>query len=52
MSQENLSKLQCTVCKRINYHTTRNKKVVPEPLELKKFCRWDRKHTLHKELKK
>lgn len=52
MSQENLIKLQCTVCKRINYNTTKNKKINPEPLELKKFCKWDRKHTLHKEMKK
>ncbi|OGE79085.1 MAG: 50S ribosomal protein L33 [Candidatus Doudnabacteria bacterium RIFCSPHIGHO2_01_FULL_46_14] len=52
MAQENLVKLQCTVCKRINYHTTRNKKAVPNALELKKFCRWCKKHQVHKEMKK
>ncbi|MDP3993654.1 MAG: 50S ribosomal protein L33 [Candidatus Doudnabacteria bacterium] len=52
MPQENLIKLQCTVCKRINYNTTKNKKTTPELLELKKFCKWERKHTLHKEMKK
>lgn len=52
MAQENLIKLQCTVCKRINYYTNKNKKSTPEALELKKFCKWERKHTLHKEMKK
>ncbi|MBI4050154.1 MAG: 50S ribosomal protein L33 [Candidatus Doudnabacteria bacterium] len=52
MSQETLIKMQCTVCKRINYQTHKNKKNTPEALEIKKFCKWDRKHTLHKELKK
>ena len=52
MAQEYFIKLQCTVCKRINYHTTKNKKVNPEELELKKFCKWCRKHQPHKEMKK
>ncbi|TSA46025.1 50S ribosomal protein L33 [bacterium] len=52
MSQDNLIKMQCTVCKRINYHSHKNKKVNPETMELKKYCKWDRKHTLHKEMKK
>jgi len=52
MAQENLVKLQCTVCKRINYNTTRNKKSVQTALELKKYCKWCRKHTPHKEMKK
>ncbi|MDP3741402.1 MAG: 50S ribosomal protein L33 [bacterium] len=52
MAQENLIKLQCTVCKHINYHSTKNKKQNPEALELKKFCRWCRKHQPHKEMKK
>ncbi|MFC1662892.1 50S ribosomal protein L33 [Patescibacteria group bacterium] len=51
MSQDNLVKLKCTSCKRINYHTTRNKKKLKERLELSKFCRWCRKHTAHKEIK-
>jgi large subunit ribosomal protein L33 len=43
--------LQCTECKRKNYTGTRDKRKRPERLELKKFCRFDRKHTLHKEIK-
>jgi large subunit ribosomal protein L33 len=43
--------LQCTECKRRNYTTTRNKKQHTEKLQLKKYCRFDRKHTLHKEVK-
>ena len=43
--------LQCTECKRKNYTGTRGKRKRPERLELKKFCRFDRKHTLHKEVK-
>ena len=51
MPQDNLIKLQCTVCKRINYFSNRNKKNVKEKVELKKYCKWDRKHTLHREAK-
>jgi len=45
-------KLQCVVCKRINYFTHKSKKVAEKKLELKKFCKWCRKHTAHKEAKK
>lgn len=45
-------KLQCDVCKRINYFTHKSKKMVEEKLDLKKFCKWCRKHTVHKEGKK
>ena len=38
MSQDNLIKMQCTVCKRINYHTNKNKKVNPEALERKELA--------------
>ncbi|MGI8785297.1 MAG: 50S ribosomal protein L33 [Acidobacteriota bacterium] len=41
--------LQCGDCKSKNYTTTKNKKTVTERLELKKFCRFCRKHTAHKE---
>ena len=51
MSQENLVKLECTECKKINYYTKRNKKKLKKKLELKKYCRWCRRHTLHKETK-
>jgi large subunit ribosomal protein L33 len=43
--------LQCGECKRRNYSSTRNKKTQTEKLELKKFCSFCRKHTLHKEVK-
>ena len=44
--------LQCSECKRLNYTTTKNKLNVKEKLELKKFCKWCRVQTLHKEYKK
>ncbi len=48
--RENIT-LACTECKRRNYTTTKNKKTVTGKLELKKFCKFDRKHTLHRETK-
>jgi len=51
MSQENLVKFKCDVCKKVNYHSTRNKKKLKDKLSLKKYCRKCRKHTLHKEAK-
>ena len=43
--------LQCSECKNKNYATTRNKKKHTEKYELKKYCRFCRHHTLHKETK-
>ncbi|MBI5395163.1 MAG: 50S ribosomal protein L33 [Verrucomicrobia bacterium] len=43
--------LACTGCKRRNYHTTANKKLTKERLELKKYCRWCGKHVVHRETK-
>jgi large subunit ribosomal protein L33 len=43
--------LTCTECKRKNYMNSRNKKTKTERLELKKYCRHERKHTLHRETK-
>ena len=43
--------LQCTECKRRNYTSMRDKRKKTERLELKKFCKFDRKHTVHKESK-
>jgi large subunit ribosomal protein L33 len=43
--------LACTACKQRNYSTDKNKKTTPERLELKKYCRFCRTHTLHKETK-
>ncbi|MFC1462620.1 50S ribosomal protein L33 [Verrucomicrobiota bacterium] len=43
--------LACTECKRRNYTTTRNKRITPDRIEIKKYCRFDRKRTLHREVK-
>ncbi|HHW20979.1 MAG TPA: 50S ribosomal protein L33 [Thermodesulfovibrio thiophilus] len=43
--------LQCTECKNKNYSTTKNKKTTPDKLQLKKYCKHCRRHTLHKETK-
>ena len=43
--------LSCTECKRKNYATTKNKRTTPDKLQLKKYCRFSRIHTLHKETK-
>ncbi len=52
MSQDKLIKLLCEDCKRINYWTRKNKKKVERKIELKKYCKWCKKHTVHKEGKK
>ncbi|MDY6787318.1 MAG: 50S ribosomal protein L33 [bacterium] len=44
-------KLACSECKRINYSTKKNKRNTPDKIELKKYCPFCRKHTLHKEKK-
>ena len=44
--------MQCEICKKRNYTTTKNKKNNPDRLERSKYCPFDKKHTLHKELKK
>ncbi len=41
--------LECQECRRRNYITSKNKAEQRERIELKKYCRWDRRHTLHKE---
>jgi large subunit ribosomal protein L33 len=41
--------LACEQCKRRNYITMKNKQNDRERIEMKKYCRWDRAHTLHKE---
>jgi len=43
--------LRCEECKRRNYTTTRNKKKQQDKLQMKKYCRFCRKHTEHKEIK-
>ncbi len=42
---------ECTTCRRRNYSSLKNKKAHPERIELKKFCPFCRKHTVHKEQK-
>lgn len=44
-------KLECTECKNRNYDTTKNKKNHSERLELKKYCPFCKKHTVHRETK-
>ena len=51
MARENLVKMKCDVCKRVNYFTQRNKKKLKEKLQMKKHCKFCKKHTLHKETK-
>ena len=41
--------LECQECKRRNYITSKNKAEQRERIELKKYCRWCRSHTLHRE---
>ncbi len=43
--------LACSECKRRNYTTKKNKKNTPDKLEFKKYCRFCRTHTLHRETK-
>jgi large subunit ribosomal protein L33 len=43
--------LSCTDCKRKNYTTTKNKKTMPDKMQIKKYCPFDKKHTVHKETK-
>ncbi len=41
--------LACQECGRRNYTTTKNRKLHPERVEYKKYCPYDRKHTIHKQ---
>jgi large subunit ribosomal protein L33 len=47
----NIIQLACSECKNRNYSTTKNKQKMPDRLEIKKYCRFCRKHTIHKETK-
>ena len=42
--------LACTECKQRNYNTMK-KKNDPDRLEMNKYCRFCRKHTVHRETK-
>lgn len=43
--------LACTDCKQRNYTTNKNKRNNPDRIELKKFCKFCKAQTLHKETK-
>ncbi|MGA1845141.1 MAG: 50S ribosomal protein L33 [bacterium] len=43
--------LSCSECKQKNYSKTKDKRKHPDKLQLKKFCRFCRTHTVHKETK-
>ncbi|MBL8029529.1 MAG: 50S ribosomal protein L33 [Fibrobacteres bacterium] len=43
--------LECTECKQRNYSTDKNKRLHPERVERKKFCKFCKKRTPHKETK-
>ncbi len=43
--------LACTDCKQRNYNLTKDKKTHPDRMETKKYCRFCKAHTLHKETK-
>ena len=43
--------LRCEECKRHNYTTKKNRKNTPDKLERSKYCRFDKKHTKHREIK-
>ncbi|MCE9628578.1 MAG: 50S ribosomal protein L33 [Candidatus Vogelbacteria bacterium] len=52
MSQDNLIRLACKSCKRINYWSRKNRRTVERKIELKKYCKWCKKQTTHLETKK
>ena len=43
--------LACTECKQRNYNTMKEKKLHPDRMETKKYCRFCKRHTVHKETK-
>jgi len=49
--------LECTECRSSGvpgvsrYSTTKNKKTTPARLSKRKYCRFERKHTVHREVK-
>ena len=43
--------LACTEFKQRIYNKEKNKKTSPDRLEMKKYCRFCKKHTLHRETK-
>ena len=49
--------MECTECRKSGmpgvsrYVTMKNRRNTTERVELKKYCKFERKHTLHKEIK-
>ena len=43
--------IACTECKQRNYDSQKNKKNDPDRIEVKKYCKFCKKHTVHKETK-
>jgi large subunit ribosomal protein L33 len=43
--------LACSECKQRNYNSMKNKQKTPDKIELQKYCKFCKKHTLHKETK-
>jgi large subunit ribosomal protein L33 len=41
--------LACSECKQRNYNTMKNRKNNPDRLALKKYCRFCRQQTVHRE---
>src|SRR4029079_12073965 len=41
--------LACEECKRRNYITIKSRVNDRDRIEMKKYCRWDKRHTLHQE---
>ena len=41
--------MACTECKQRNYDKMKNKKNDPYRLEMRKYCRFCKTHTLHRE---
>jgi large subunit ribosomal protein L33 len=41
--------LACEECKRRNYQTNKSKRNTPDRITLRKYCKWCRRHTGHRE---
>jgi len=51
MSQDNRIKLTCTVCNRERRNTSKNVRKLKNRLQLKKYCKFCKTNTVHKETK-
>jgi large subunit ribosomal protein L33 len=57
MGNRSIIQLECTSCRKNDmpgvsrYSTTKNKKKSNKRLKFKKYCRYERKHTVHRETK-